>query len=126
MGAAIEHFDNVGLMIVGRDRFLPVKRTNDLLLLRSNLFSLDQYNIPRLIKNRKTLPVVSLGDHFKTVEAFNNRFKSIPNLEKCTSLKVEGDVIFEENVTLIGDIDIESHDPLIIKDDVLKDTKIRN
>ncbi|MGB4271293.1 MAG: UTP--glucose-1-phosphate uridylyltransferase, partial [Propionicimonas sp.] len=42
MGAAIEVFAGARAIAVGRDRFLPVKTTNELLLLRSDVFSLGE------------------------------------------------------------------------------------
>src|SRR5690606_8824897 len=41
MGAAIEVFDGATAIAVGRERFLPVKTTNDLLLLRSDVYRVD-------------------------------------------------------------------------------------
>ena len=38
MGAAIEVFEGATAIGVGRERFLPVKTTNDLLLLRSDVY----------------------------------------------------------------------------------------
>ena len=39
MGAAIEVFEGAQAIVVGRDRFLPVKTTDDLLLLRSDAYT---------------------------------------------------------------------------------------
>ncbi len=41
MGAAVEVFDGATAIEVGRDRFVPVKTTNDLLVLRSDCYRLD-------------------------------------------------------------------------------------
>ena len=41
MGAAIEVFEGARTIEVGRDRFVPVKTTNDLLVLRSDCYELD-------------------------------------------------------------------------------------
>ena len=40
MGAAIEVFEGATAIGVGRDRFLPVKTTSDLLVLRSDAYDL--------------------------------------------------------------------------------------
>ena len=40
MGAAIEVFEGARTIEVGRDRFVPVKTTNDLLVLRSDVYDL--------------------------------------------------------------------------------------
>ena len=42
MGAAIETFEDARTIEVGRDRFIPVKTTNDLLVLRSDVYDLGQ------------------------------------------------------------------------------------
>ena len=42
MGAAIEVFEGSQLIEVGRDRFVPVKTTNDLLVLRSDVYDIGQ------------------------------------------------------------------------------------
>ena len=38
MGSAIECFDDAGAVVVPRDRFAPVKTTNDLFALRSDAY----------------------------------------------------------------------------------------
>ena len=38
MGSAIECFDNAGAVVVPRERFAPVKTTNDLFILRSDCY----------------------------------------------------------------------------------------
>ncbi len=45
MGAAIEVFDGATTIEVGRDRFVPVKTTNDLLVLRSDCYELDERGV---------------------------------------------------------------------------------
>ena len=40
MGAAIEVFEDSALIEVGRDRFVPVKTTNDLMVLRSDVYDI--------------------------------------------------------------------------------------
>ena len=42
MGAAIEVFEGARTIEVGRDRFVPVKTTNDLLVLRSDVYDVGQ------------------------------------------------------------------------------------
>ena len=41
MGAAIEGFDGARVIVVPRDRFIPVKTTNELALLRSDAVTWD-------------------------------------------------------------------------------------
>lgn len=42
MGSAIECFDNAGAVVVPRERFAPVKTTNDLFILRSDVYKVHQ------------------------------------------------------------------------------------
>jgi len=58
---------------VPRSRFLPVKKTSDLLLVMSNLYELSQGTM-RMSQRRefKTTPLVKLGDaHFSKVSQLN-------------------------------------------------------
>ena len=82
-GAAIKHFRNAHGINVPRKRFLPVKSCSDLLLIKSDIYSLEH---GQLVINEQrmfeTTPVIKLGDHFKKVNnvAFGdmcgNRFLS--------------------------------------------------
>ena len=54
MGAAVEVFEGATAIGVGRDRFLPVKTTNDLLLLRSDVYR--PADDGRMISRRPTRP----------------------------------------------------------------------
>ena len=67
-GAAIKHFKNGHGINVPRSRFLPVKSCSDLLLIKSDIYSLEH---GQLVINEQrmfeTTPVIKLGDHFKKV-----------------------------------------------------------
>lgn len=68
-GSAIRNFKGAIGINVPRKRFLPVKKTSDLLVVMSNLFMINegslQVNIKRSIS---ALPLVKLGDqHFQKV-----------------------------------------------------------
>lgn len=53
---------------VPRSRFLPVKKTQDLLLIMSNLYELDNGNLALSSKrNFATTPIVKLGSSFDKV-----------------------------------------------------------
>jgi UTP--glucose-1-phosphate uridylyltransferase len=90
---------------VPRSRFLPVKSCSDLLLITSDLYTLNhgqlQMNPKRMFS---TTPVIKLGDHFKKVANFQKRFASIPTLLELDHLTVSGDVTFGRNVTLRGTV----------------------
>ena len=91
MGAAIEVFEGARTIEVGRDRFVPVKTTNDLLVLRSDVYDLGQDFV--LDQASDEVPFVDLdGDFYKLVGDFDKRFpEGAPSLREATSLVVDGD-----------------------------------
>ncbi|KAL0216684.1 hypothetical protein P9112_008868 [Eukaryota sp. TZLM1-RC] len=109
VGSAISSFKHAGAVIVPRDRFLPVKKTNDLFLVKSNLF-VNEHG--RLVKNpaakwwsfNSIAPPVRLGHSFTTVEAFNKRVPQVPDLSNLCHLTVSGDVTFDAGVKLSGTV----------------------
>ncbi|HSK95880.1 MAG TPA: UTP--glucose-1-phosphate uridylyltransferase, partial [Euzebyales bacterium] len=58
MGAAIEVFDDAAAIEVDRARFLPVKTTDDLLVLRSDAYELTDDAEVRLVPERADAPLV--------------------------------------------------------------------
>lgn len=101
MGSAISVFENAGAIRVPRTRFAPVKNTNDLLAVRSDLFIFtDDF---RVIRNPAAKNcVISLDSRFfKMIDDFDARFPyGSPSLLNCKDLVVEGDVLFGKNVTI--------------------------
>ena len=67
IGAAVKCFENSIGIIVNRSRFLPVKKTSDLLLVMSNLYDMSKGSLVMSEKRQfKTTPLIKLGDdHFK-------------------------------------------------------------
>jgi UTP--glucose-1-phosphate uridylyltransferase len=102
MGAAVEVFEGATAIGVGRDRFLPVKTTSDLLLLRSDVYEVG--NDGRLTKVTDPAPLIELDSkHYKTISDFEQRFAAgAPSLKEATSLTVEGDWTFEAGVRVTG------------------------
>ncbi|MDF1490099.1 UTP--glucose-1-phosphate uridylyltransferase [Tessaracoccus caeni] len=104
MGAAIEVFDGATAICVGRDRFLPVKTTNELLLLRSDAYDLDDAG--HLILRAAASPEISLSKAYKTVQAFERRIPSAPSLREATALRVRGDWTFGAGVKVLGEVEL--------------------
>jgi UTP--glucose-1-phosphate uridylyltransferase len=105
MGAAIEVFDGARTIEVGRDRFVPVKTTNDLAVLRSDCYRLDDDAV--LHQESRALPFVDLSGEYKLVSGFEQRFPDgVPSLKDATSLRVEGDWTFERGVVVVGDVQV--------------------
>jgi len=106
VGAAMKCFENAIGVNVPRSRFLPVKKTSDLLLVMSNLYSLEHGALVMSPKRMfPSTPLVKLGDnHFKKVAPFLSRFGSIPCMLELDHLTVSGDVTFGRGVSLRGTV----------------------
>lgn len=107
MGAAIEVFEGARLIEVGRDRFIPVKTTNDLLVLRSDVYEIHpDFTLEQVAAE---VPFVDLdGDHYKLVKDFDKRFpEGAPSLAKAASLQIEGDFTFGQGVKVLGSVKLE-------------------
>jgi UTP--glucose-1-phosphate uridylyltransferase len=101
MGAAIEVFPDSRTIEVSRSRFVPVKTTNDLLVLRSDAYDLGQDFVLDQVASH--LPFVDLDDHYKVVEEFDKRFPAgVPSLKEAESLTVRGDWTFGGRVQVKG------------------------
>ncbi|PRD29805.1 UNVERIFIED_CONTAM: UTP--glucose-1-phosphate uridylyltransferase [Trichonephila clavipes] len=87
---------------VPRSRFLPVKKTSDLLLVMSNLYSMRNGSlIMNPERSFQSTPLVKLGDlHFLKVRDFLSRFDTIPDMLELDHLTVSGDVTFGRGVSL--------------------------
>ncbi|XP_018530594.1 UTP--glucose-1-phosphate uridylyltransferase isoform X1 [Lates calcarifer] len=105
VGAAIKSFNHAMGVNVPRSRFLPVKTSSDLLLVMSNLYSLDAGSLT-MSKKREfpTTPHVKLGSSFTKVQEFLARFENIPDMLELDHLTVSGDVTFGKNVSLKGTV----------------------
>jgi UTP--glucose-1-phosphate uridylyltransferase len=108
MGAAIEVFEGAETIEVGRDRFVPVKTTNDLLVLRSDVYDLGGDFV--LDQTSEEIPFIDLDSaHYKLVGEFDKRFpEGAPSLKEATSLSIEGDWTFGRGVRVVGDVELEA------------------
>lgn len=105
MGAAISLFKGATLIQVPLSRFLPVKKCNELLSIRSDRFIFSKEN--NLVFNPKIRSKIIEIDldprYFGKIDLFDERFiHGIPSLMDCESLTIRGDVRFEGNVTIKG------------------------
>ncbi len=102
MGAAIEVFPGATAIAVPRARFQPVKTTNELLLLRSDVFDLGEDG--RLTQTVDELPRVDLdGRYYKLIDDFQNRVEVAPSLRAARSFVVAGDWTFDRPVAVEGE-----------------------
>lgn len=101
MGAAICLFENATTITVSRSRFVPVKTTEDLLLLRSDCFRLDEGG--RVRATVTPLPHVRLSDSYRGIRDFEERFAAVPSLVSASRLDIQGDWRFQADITVTGD-----------------------
>ena len=112
MGAAIGVFPGARAVEVPRSRFAPVKRTEDLLLVRSDVFALDERW--RVVADEafgaggRALPRLSLDPrYYGMLDELESRFPAgAPSLRDCEALRVEGDVHFGAGVVCRGRVAI--------------------
>jgi UTP--glucose-1-phosphate uridylyltransferase len=107
MGSAVEVFEGATAIGVGRDRFLPVKTTSDLLVLRSDAYELEASG--QLTKVADPTPVVDLDvRYYKIIADFDRRFPAgAPSLSDARALEVNGEWTFEAGVRVIGEVRLE-------------------
>jgi UTP--glucose-1-phosphate uridylyltransferase len=110
MGAAIGVFAGARVLRVGRDRFMPVKTCEDLLRLRSDIYTLDQdYRLRAGAGSQMTLIQLD-ARYYKRIDDFEARFPAgAPSLRTCTQLTVQGDVCFGAGVVCQGTARIVNH-----------------
>ncbi|MFC1815378.1 UTP--glucose-1-phosphate uridylyltransferase [Thermodesulfobacteriota bacterium] len=120
MGAAISLFEGAQAVKVSKIRFFPVKTCNDLMAIRSDrfIFSKDNQLILNPDRDSDTIRIQLDPAYYGKLDFFNERFKyGVPSLKACESLTVQGDVLFEEGVTIKGKVVIQNtrSSPAVIK-----------
>jgi UTP--glucose-1-phosphate uridylyltransferase len=114
MGAAIGVFEGAAALRVPRTRFAPVKTTDQLLIVRSDAYSLaDDWTVRPAADS---IPVVKLDSkYYKLIADFDARFAhGPPSLRECRRLEVDGDVSFGRDVAVKGSVRLEG--PLAVPD----------
>ncbi len=117
MGSAISVFSNSKALIVPRERFAPVKKTNDLLAIWSDAYDLnDKYQII-LKRGLDRAPTIELDDrYYKNIDQMRERFKDgVPSLSGCKRLQITGDVYFGADTICEGNVEIIASQQLMIK-----------
>jgi UTP--glucose-1-phosphate uridylyltransferase len=102
MGAAIEVFDGAAAIEVPLARFAPVKTTDQLALLRSDVYRFGDDGVPQATV--PVLPVVSLGQDYKMIDGLDALMPHPLALREARSLTVRGPWHFGAGVTVRGDV----------------------
>jgi UTP--glucose-1-phosphate uridylyltransferase len=114
MGAAIGLFEGARVLEVPRTRFAPVKTTDDLLVLRSDVYRVsDDLVVEPVADRRDGLPYVELDPkYYKLMDDFEARFPDgPPSLREASRLVVRGDVTFGAGVVVRGAADVDAAEP---------------
>lgn len=110
-GAAIEFFGSAVGLRVPRSRFLPVKRTSDLMSVQSNLYEVKHGAlIPSPVRHAVTTPIIKLGPEFASLHDFQVRMAHIPDISDLEHLTVSGDVYFGRDVVIKGTVIIVANE----------------
>jgi UTP--glucose-1-phosphate uridylyltransferase len=115
MGAAIGAIAGASAVQVPRTRFAPVKTTDDLLVVRSDAYTLTDAGVLRPAFAGDP-PVVALDPaHYRLLPEAERRFPGgPPSLRRCRRLTVAGDVTFGAGVVVEGAVEL--HGPATIAD----------
>ncbi|CAF9913056.1 MAG: UTP-glucose-1-phosphate uridylyltransferase [Heterodermia speciosa] len=110
VGAAIRHFGNAHGVNVPRRRFLPVKTCSDLMLVKSDLYSLKHGQLIIHTDRFGPAPLIKLGTDFKKVSDFQKRISSIPKILELDHLTITGAVNLGRGVVLKGTVIIVANE----------------
>jgi UTP--glucose-1-phosphate uridylyltransferase len=119
MGAAISSFEGARVLCVPRTRFVPVKTTDDLIVLRSDVYALtDDLFVEPVPSRADNLPLAELDTrYYKLLDDFEARFPAgPPSLVEAERLTVRGDVTFGRGVIVRGVVELEADEPRVIED----------
>lgn len=114
MGAAIECFENSGAILVPRTRFAPVKTTSDLLVLRSDAYTVtEDWRVILSNGSSGVPPVVQLDDaHYKLVDQLDEKTsRGVPSLKQCRQLVIRGPVLLNSENTFLGAVSVVNPQP---------------
>ncbi len=124
MGAAIASFKGAALLQVPRTRFAPVKTTDDLLVLRSDAYTLgEDWEVLPAPELGGKLPYVELDPAFyKLLDEFQRRLpEGPPSLREADRLIVHGDVTFGRGVIVRGNVELRADEPRRLADGTVLD-----
>ncbi|ONF88393.1 UTP--glucose-1-phosphate uridylyltransferase [Leptospira santarosai] len=113
MGSAIRNFNKIKGIIIPRDRFTPVKKCEDYLARRSDAYRLwENYSITMSDARKESglgEVLITLDEtYYKKIQDFNRLFPEIPSLAHCTSLVVQGEVLFDQKISIVGEVVIRN------------------
>jgi UTP--glucose-1-phosphate uridylyltransferase len=112
LGSAIALFERSAAVRVPRSRFSPVKNCEDIFLLRSDYYAIEDGFRVGINPGRKLPPIeISLDPAFYSdIVSLQSRFPyGPPSLVDCQSFSVKGDVKFGRNIAIHGAVSIANY-----------------
>jgi len=109
LGSAIGVFNGAQAVRVPRKRFAPVKKTDDLLAVRSDAYTLtDDFRVITNPKRSSVPPLIELDEkYYRFVNDLDFHFPyGAPSLLHCDRLKIVGEFRFEKGVVCCGSIEL--------------------
>jgi phosphoglucomutase len=108
MGAAIECFPGSTAIVVPRTRFAPVKKCDDLLLLRSDAYIIENHKPVLNPACGGKAPVITLDSkkHKFVGDLEEATTGGMPSLVRCTKLTVKGLVRMSNKTKFVGEVSI--------------------
>ncbi len=109
MGTAIAIFNNASALRVSRARFAPVKNCEELLLLWSDYYLLndDYYIVHNPARKHENMGINLDPQFYSWIEQLQERFPhEAPSLIECNSLKIMGDIKFGKGISIKGAVSI--------------------
>merc|ERR1712190_132131 len=103
---AISTFEGATAILIPRSRFAPVKKTDDLVALRSDAYQLtEDFRIQLAPERGGVPPLVKLDDRYKFVDAMDTIIPNgVPSLKNCNKLVIKGEVELAAGVVCVGDV----------------------
>merc|ERR1712157_495132 len=116
-------------IVVPRTRFAPVKKTSDLLLLRSDAYEISEDYRPILSPLCEgSAPVISLDSRlYKHVGQLEKATVSgVPSLAKCKRLTIKGKFLMSSKTTFVGTVTVinKSLEEKLLPEITIQDTTV--
>ena len=125
-GAAISAFKGAQPVRILRNRFNPVKTTNELLAVRSDAYILtSDFRIILNPERHLPPPVITLDSrYYRLISDMEARFPiGTPSLLNCRSLDIKGNIKFGKNVVFEGDVQLinDTKSQVLVEDILIVD-----
>ncbi len=125
MGAAIGLFTGAAAIDVPRTRFAPVKKTNDLLVLRSDVSEIrEDWTLGIIAARADNPPEVQLSSDYKLINDFERLIPQAPSLIHAKKLMLSGAITIAPDTTFQGTVEVTADQPTTLPAGTYNDQSI--